>query len=74
MIMYKAIVTDKMDGRRVVIEGEANTKAEFINDLRKNGYAVNPIKVKTKEVFEYIMENTNCYPWDWKEIKAVPAE
>lgn len=34
MTMYKAIVTDKMNGRRVVIESEYNTKAEFIHDLR----------------------------------------
>lgn len=74
MTMYKAIVTDKMNGRRVVIESEYNTKAEFIHDLRSNGYAVNPVKVKTKEVFEYIMSCTNCNPWDWKEINAVPAE
>lgn len=60
--MYKAIVTDKISGRRVVIEGEFNTKAEFINDLRKNGYAVNPIKVKTKEVFEYIIAHFIILP------------
>lgn len=37
MTMYKAIVTDKMDGRRVIIESEHNTKDEFIHDLRTNG-------------------------------------
>lgn len=74
MKMYKAIVKDKMDGRKVIIESESNTKEEFIHDLRANGYAVNPIKVKTKEVFEYIMNHTDCNPWDWKEINAVPAE
>lgn len=74
MKVYKAIVTDKMNGKKVIIESEHNTKSEFIHDLRKNGYAVNPIKVKTKEVFEYIMSETNCYEWDWKEIKAVPVE
>lgn len=74
MTMYKAIVTDKMNGIRVIIESESNTKAEFIHDLRVNGYAVNPVKVKTKEVFEYIMNHTNCDHWDWEEIKAVPTE
>lgn len=74
MAIYKAIVTDKMNNRRVVIESEHNTKAEFIHDLRANGYAVNPIKVKTKEVFEYIMKHTDCSPWNWQEIKAVPTE
>lgn len=71
--MYKAIVTDKFNNnRRVIIECEYNTKAEFIRDLRANGYTVNPVKVKPAEVFDYIMDHTNCYPWDWKEIKAVP--
>lgn len=74
MTMYKAIVTDKINRRRVVIESEHNTKSEFIHDLRANGYAVNPVKVKTKEVFDYIINYTNCYPWDWKDIKSVPAE
>lgn len=74
MTIYKAIVTDKTDRRRVIIESECNTKAEFIHDLRANGYAVNPVKVKKKEVFEYIMNHTNCYPWDWKEINAIPAD
>ncbi len=73
MVMYKAIVTDKKDGSKVIIESEYNTKAEFIHDLRANGYAVNPIKVKTKEVFDYIMNHTNCNTWDWKEIKTVSA-
>lgn len=73
MKVYKAIVTNKMNGKRVVIESEYNTKAEFIYDLRANGYAVNPVKVKTKEVFDYIMDHTNCNPWDW-DIKIVPLE
>lgn len=72
MKVYKAIVTDKMNGRKVVIESECNTKAEFVHDLRRNGYSVNSTKVKTKEVFEYIMEHTNCNSWDWKEINAIP--
>ena len=73
MTMYKAIVTDKADGRKVVIESNAYSKTDFIHDLRRNGYSVNPAKVKTKEVFDYIMQNTNCNPWDWKEINTVPV-
>lgn len=49
------------------------TKADFIHDLRHNGYRVNPKKVKPAEVFDYIMNHTNCNPWDW-DIKAIPAE
>lgn len=74
MPLYKAIVTNKMNRRKVIIESEYSTKAEFVCELRANGYAVNPVKVKTKEVFDYIMNHTNCNICDWKEIKAVPAE
>ena len=74
MAIYKAIVTDKRTRIKSIIECEYNTKAEFIHDLRKNGYSVNPIKAKTKEVFDYIMDNTDCNPWDWKEINAIPQE
>lgn len=69
---YKAIVTDKETGKRTIVSSDAYTKADFIHDLRKNGYAVNPIKVKTKEVFDYIMQNTDCNPWDWN-INKIPA-
>lgn len=67
---YSAVVRD---GNRTVFirDEEYNTKAEFIHDLRRNGYTVNPKKVKPADVFDYIMEHTNCYPWDW-EIKSVP--
>lgn len=72
MKKYSAIVKD---GNRIVfIENqEYHTKADFIRDLRHNGYRVNPRKVKTSDVFDYIMNKTNCCPWDW-DIKAVPAE
>lgn len=71
MRMYKAIVTNKMNGKKVIIESEYHTKSEFIHDLRSNGYAVDPIKVKQKEVFDYIINNTNCSPWDWIENKTL---
>lgn len=72
MKKYSAIVKD---GKRVVFikNQEYNTKADFIHDLRCNGYKVNPRKVKLSDVFDYIIEHTNCNPWDW-DIKAVPIE
>lgn len=73
MRKYKAIVTDKMTGKATVIESEQNSKAEFIHDLRRNGYSVNADKVKREDVFDYIMEYTDCYPWDWK-IRKVPEK
>ena len=70
MKKYSAVVKD--NGRTVFIENqEYNTKSEFIHDLRANGYTVNEKKVKTSDVFNYIMNHTNCNPWDW-DIKAVP--
>jgi hypothetical protein len=66
-MLYKAIVTDKQTKQTEIIESDYNTKKDFINDLRGNGYSVNPLKVKKANVFDYIMNETNCYPWDWKE-------
>lgn len=72
MKKYSALVKD---GSRVVIikNQEYNTKADFIHDLRRNGYKVNQRKVKSSELFDYIINHTNCYPWDW-DIKAIPAD
>lgn len=70
MKKYSAVVKD---GNRVVFikNEEYNTKSEFIHDLRRNGYSVNPKKVKTSDVFEYIMAHTDCHTWDW-DIENVP--
>lgn len=72
MKLYSAIVKD---GARVVIikNQEYRTKAEFIHDLRHNGYAVNPRKVKPADVFDYILNHTNAAPWDW-DLRAVPDD
>lgn len=71
MKKYSAVVKD---GSRVVFirDQEYHTKADFIRDLRANGYKVNPMKVKPSDVFEYILNHTNCNPWDW-ELKKVPV-
>ena len=69
---YSALVKD--GGRLVEIKNEEYaTKADFIHDLRKNGYKVNPKKVKESSLFEYIITNTNMYPWDW-DLRAIPCE
>lgn len=71
MKLYSALVKD---GNRIVFikNQEYNTKAEFIRDLRCNGYKVNPKKVKPADVFEYILAHTNMNPWDW-DLTNVPA-
>jgi hypothetical protein len=69
MALYKAIIKNRQTKETSIIESEYNSKIEFINDLRKNGYMVNPLKVKKADVFDYIMNNTNCNEWNWKENK-----
>lgn len=68
-MMYSAVVRDKYDNNKVkfIKNQEYSRKSDFIRDLRSNGYAVNPLKVKKFEVFDYIMEHTNCNLWDWQE-------
>lgn len=69
-MLYSAVVKD--GGRLVIIEDqEYPTKMAFIHDLRKNGYAVNPKKVKESKLFNYIMNHTDCYEWDW-ELTEIP--
>ncbi len=68
-MMYKAVVKNKETKKLSFIESEYSNKSDFIYDLRHNGYMVNPDKVQPTEVFEYIIENTNCHPWDWKSYK-----
>lgn len=72
MKKYSAIVKD---GQRAVIirDQDYPNKAEFIHDLRANGYKVNPKKVKPSDVFDYICDHTDMNPWDW-DLKKVPEE
>ena len=74
MKTYKAFVTEKRTGRKVVITSDYERKADFIDDLRRNGYRVNPLYVKTADVYDYIVQNTNCNPWDWREINEAPTK
>lgn len=67
-MLYSALVKD---GNRVVFitNREYRNKAEFIQDLRHNGYKVNEKKVKPSDLFDYIMNYTNCESWDWAMTK-----
>ena len=69
MKLYSAFVKD---GKRLISikNQEYNTKADFIRDLRSNGYKVNPKKVKETTLFEYIINHTNC---DW-ELRSIPCK
>ena len=74
MTMFSALVKDKETKQITRIDSEYPTKAKFIYDLKANGYAVNPNKVKILEIFDYILENTNCTPEEWKYINKIPAD
>ncbi len=73
MKKYSAVVKDKYNNNKVIFikEQEYRTKEEFIKDLRFNGYRVNPKKVKEAELFEYILNKTDCYDWDWA-LRKIP--
>lgn len=71
-MIYSAVV--KEGSRLVFIRNqEYPTKADFVRDLRRNGYTVDPRKVKPSDVFDYIINHTDCNPWDWN-MKAVPQD
>ena len=71
MKLYSALVKD--GNRLVEIKNEEYaTKADFIHDLRANGYKVNPKKVKESALYDYIIAETNLYPWDW-DLKSIPC-
>lgn len=65
-MIFKASVKDDT-GALQHIERDYPTKAQFIRDLRNNGFKVDNRKVLTKKSFDYIIESTNCTKWDWRE-------
>ena len=67
MTNFKASVKNRETKECTVVESAYANKTDFIKDLRANGYMVNPDKVKKSEVFDYIIDNTNCQSFDWKE-------
>lgn len=68
---YKALVYNKATKKHVIIESVYNTKAEFVKDLRGNGYAVDETKVKPSYLFDYIVHHTNGETDDWK-LRRIP--
>ena len=65
MKIYKACVFSKGSNKAVVIESEYSSKANFIRDLRLNGYEVCDWRVKEARIYDYIVEQTNCQKEDW---------
>jgi hypothetical protein len=66
MKTFKAVATS-YEGERKIIQADAKNKTEFIKEARKNGFKINPFKVKDSELFNFIMDETNCNEWDWAE-------
>jgi hypothetical protein len=64
---YKALVTNNRTGAIEIIEMEYSSKANFIKDIRLNGLKVDPMKVKEADIFDFIMNNTNCNKCDWNQ-------
>lgn len=73
-MMYSAVAKEKNTRRIVLLENyQYPTKADFIHDIRANGYTVNVKKVKPSALFDYILRHTNAAPWDW-DLKEIPQE
>lgn len=71
---WSAVAKAKRTGCTVLLKNQDYpTKAAFISDIRGNGYAVNPKKVKPSDLFDYILTRTNCNPWDW-DLTEIPNE
>ena len=74
MTVYKAFVTDKKTGNRVIIEQEHSSKSKFIEECRLNGYRVNTNRVVTKEQYDWIAAHTNMDDGDFKNVKTLMEE
>lgn len=71
MTMYKATVRNKQTDNYEVISGEYSSKKAFIEDLRRNGYAVNDKKVKKADVYDAIIKYTDCDDDAWTICNTV---
>jgi len=71
-MLFKTCVKYKPTGSYSIIESDYKTKAQFIQDLRSNGYAVNPLKVKEVNLYNWIIENTDCEEHVWKYLNKIP--
>jgi len=69
MTIFSAWVKNKQTKEHCRIDSEYPSKSKFIADLKRNGYSVNPDKVQTKQQYDYIINHTNCQPWDWNPKK-----
>ena len=71
-MMYSAFVKDKETGEKRFIESDYPTRSNFLNDLKANGYTV--YRAEPKEVYDYILRNTNGSKTDWEIAKKLYKE
>lgn len=71
---YSALVHDKETGKPSVVTRVCQSKDRFVNELRAEGYRVDYNRVKPKNVFDYIVNNTAATPTDWLCITAVTPD
>ena len=71
-MMFKASVKNKETGEPTLIESEYDSKEDFLNDLKHNGYSVS--RVEPKDLFDFVYENTNGNKWDWEIAKKMFKE
>jgi len=55
-MIFKAMVTDKKTKEKLFLERDCKTKSNFISEIRRNGYKVNPCYVLEKEKFDEILK------------------
>lgn len=67
---YIGYVTDKFNGKKFFFKSRdfgCRSRKEFIADLHSNGYAIH--RVEIEEVFDYVLENTNCEKVDYEAAR-----
>lgn len=70
-MLYKGIVKDKITKKTDIGMLECDNKKSFIKNFRMNGYSVDVKRVKKAEVFDAIIDYTDCEDFTWLACKTV---
>jgi hypothetical protein len=71
MTTYMALVESKESGEKYFVELDKPNIKAFKEDVYANGCRVVRNWVLTKGQYEWMMDNTNCEPWDYQEAKKM---
>lgn len=70
-ILFKASVTDKATGKRIVgYEFSSTSPSSARDDLIRNGYSVTPRTMLPRKLFDEVMDKTNGNVWDWEDAQV----